>query len=210
MPPNCAQDPDKAGPSDPLAALEKTTQAQIHQKKVEVPRLDSLQSLSEQYNADPYTQSLRVRKQFRITKKLDKEKKEADDAVKNKYALPDELALVADDELIKEEAHEAFTLAKKERVLEESAAQRRIAVETGLASAIMRTSGPIRTAKSTRIDRGVKTGGPSVITSSRSGTLSSLRNRLLQTSHRKSDPFIGQNKSKPPDAKALGIITKKS
>src|ERR1700733_8388626 len=79
--------------TDPLAALEKTTDAQNHLTKVQVPRLESLQSVSEHYNSDPYSLSLKVRKRFREEKKLDKAKKAVDDGIRGKYALPEDLTL---------------------------------------------------------------------------------------------------------------------
>jgi len=198
-------DPDKAGPSDPLAALEKTTQANAYQKSVEVPRLEALQSLSEHYNSDPYTHSLRMRKHFRVAKKLDKARKDADDAVKDKYALPESLALVADDDAIKEEARDAFVRAKKERSADEMAKQRRLTAEVGL---LEQGLGPVRSSLQGRLSRPVR--GSRSATVAAAGASSSLRSRLLQSSVRSSDPFLKQDKSRPPDAKALGINVKKS
>lgn len=197
-------DPDKAGPSDPLAALEKTKQAQVHQNNVEVPRIEALQSLSEQYNADPYAHSLRVRKHFRIVKKLDKARKDADDSVRNKYALPEEFALVADDDAMKEEAREAFGKARRDYQADESARRRRMIAEVGT----IRESGPMRSSLSGR--PGKSAASIRTATASAAGASYSLRNRLLQNNVRKSDPFMRQDRSKPPDAKTLGINVKRS
>lgn len=180
----------------------------MHQTSVEVPRIEALQTLSEQYNSDPYTHSLRVRKHFRIAKKVDKAKKDADDAVKNRYALPEELALVADDDAIKEEAREAFSKARQEHLTDERARQRRVNAELGSLNQLPKGSGPVRTPGNKRLGKSVM--GSRSSTQAAAGASFSLRSRLLQSNVRSSDPFLKQNKSKPPDAKALGINVKKS
>jgi len=95
-------DSAKAGPSDPLAALEKTAEAVKYSAAVQAPRIESLQSLSDRYSADPYSHSMRMRKKFRIQKKIDKAQQAADDAVKSKYGLPETLGLVPDSEVAAE------------------------------------------------------------------------------------------------------------
>ena len=101
-------------PVDPLAALEKTTNAQNHLNQVQVPRLEALQSVSEHYNADPYSLSSKVRKRFREDKKIEKEKKAIDDALKGRYGLPETLALVAEDDESKLEAKSEWEKGKSE------------------------------------------------------------------------------------------------
>ncbi|KAF8199502.1 DUF572-domain-containing protein [Pholiota molesta] len=89
-------DTDKeSAPIDPLAALEKTTDAKNLMEKVQKPRIESLQSVSEHYNADPYSLSLKARKRFREEKKIEQSKRKADDAIKGRYALPTTLSLEA-------------------------------------------------------------------------------------------------------------------
>ena len=113
-----SKDPDKEGPSDPLATLEKETQAQTLLTAVQKPRVEALQSISDHYNDDPYAHSYRVRRYFRSEKKVEKTRKDVDDEMKNKYALPESVALVADDDTAKAEAREAF--ASFTRLLEQS------------------------------------------------------------------------------------------
>lgn len=97
---------------DPLAALEKTTSAETHLAKVQIPRLDELQTVSERFNADPYALSSKVRKQFREVKKVETAKRKADDLVKERYGLPSSLPLLEDDP---DAAREAKELWEKEQ-----------------------------------------------------------------------------------------------
>jgi len=99
---------------DPLASLEKATDAQNHLTKVQIPRLESLQSASERYNADPYAHSTRIRKRFREEKKIEQAKQKANDEIKGRYGLPASLSLVEDDEQAKQEAKEEWIKAKLE------------------------------------------------------------------------------------------------
>ncbi|EJU04850.1 DUF572-domain-containing protein, partial [Dacryopinax primogenitus] len=86
-------DPEAAGEADPLAALEKTTSALKRIDQVERPRIDSLQELSERRTADPYTVSSKLRKTFREEKKLLEAQRLADEGLKDKYGLNEEIKL---------------------------------------------------------------------------------------------------------------------
>ncbi|KAF5359166.1 hypothetical protein D9756_003171 [Leucocoprinus leucothites] len=120
-------DPDKKGtPDDPLAALEKTSEAQANLTKVQIPRLEALQSVSEHYNADPYSLSLKVRRKFREEKKIDQQKRKADDDLKGRYGLPASLSLLEDDAEAKEEAKSAWAEARQKLQSQEGAKRRRI------------------------------------------------------------------------------------
>ena len=113
----CLSDTDKAAASaDPLAALEKSTVAQNHAIKVQAPRLEELQQVSQQYNADPYAHSLRVRRRFREEKKVEKEKQKADDQLKGRYGLPASLTLLEDDAASTQEAREQWLREKRRNV----------------------------------------------------------------------------------------------
>ncbi|KAJ8503572.1 hypothetical protein ONZ45_g10746 [Pleurotus djamor] len=85
-----------AAPADPLASLEKSTDAQKNLTQVQVPRLESLQSVSDHYNSDPYTLSRKIRKRFREEKKVAAERQANDDALKGRYGLSETLKLVDD------------------------------------------------------------------------------------------------------------------
>ncbi|KAG6336361.1 hypothetical protein ID866_2718, partial [Astraeus odoratus] len=100
--------------TDPLTALEKSTDAQNHLMKVQMPRLDSLQGLSDHYNNDPYARSAVVRKHFRAEKKLEAAKRAADDQIKGRYALPESLKLIEDDVDARNEAREEWEKSRKE------------------------------------------------------------------------------------------------
>ncbi|KAG7088524.1 hypothetical protein E1B28_012507 [Marasmius oreades] len=123
----------KAESIDPLAALEKTTDAQNHHKNVQVPRLESLMDLSEQCNADPYSLSLKLRRQFRQDKKVRLEKEKEDGKVRDRYALPTTLKLAEDDEKALEEAKDQWTKARQKKLLLESK-QRKLPTMTSITS----------------------------------------------------------------------------
>lgn len=118
-----ATDTDKEGAVvDPLAALDKTVTAKHQIETVEKPRIESLQSLSEHYNSDPYSLSLKARKRFREEKKIEQAKAKADTQLKDRYGLATELTLVREnDDLIKE----AKTEWQKNRAEMESVSKRR-------------------------------------------------------------------------------------
>ncbi|KAF9039705.1 DUF572-domain-containing protein [Hymenopellis radicata] len=104
-----------SAPVDPLAALEKTTSAHIHLTQVQLPRLESLQTVADQFNADPYTLSSKVRKRFREDKKVDIAKRKADDTIKDRYALPSSLKLLEDSAQTAQEAKEQWAKAVESR-----------------------------------------------------------------------------------------------
>lgn len=159
-------------PVDPLAALEKTTDAQNHMKNVQIPRLDSLQTISDQYNADPYTLSTKVRKRFREEKKIELQKEKADDQIKGRYGLPATLRLLEDDEQAKQEAQKAWLEAKQEQQRLDRSKRRKLAVD------IVSMPSSIKP-KST----------PSSSGTASTNTLSSLRARILENTARKSSAF---------------------
>lgn len=97
-------------------ALEKTTSAQHHTEKVQKPRIESLQQLSEHYNADPYSLSAKARKRFREEKKLDKLNRAADSELKGRYGLPEDLSLAAENEATRREAKEAWEKQRDSRL----------------------------------------------------------------------------------------------
>ncbi|KAI0073676.1 DUF572-domain-containing protein [Panus rudis PR-1116 ss-1] len=130
------------GPVDPLAALEKSTDAQNHMNNVQKPRLEALQSLADHYGSDPYSLSLKARKKFRVDKKVEKEKQAADEVVKGKYGLPQELKLTEMDEEFKAQAKEDFEKGRRElRAREGSSGLKRKLVETTVVPRISSSSG---------------------------------------------------------------------
>ncbi|KAE9401449.1 DUF572-domain-containing protein [Gymnopus androsaceus JB14] len=130
-----------AGPADPLAALEKSTDAKNHQTKVQIPRLESLLDASDQYNSDPYSLSLKVRKHFREDKKIRKEKEKSDTQVKDRYALPTTLTLVDEDAETIKDAKEQWQKGREEILLRESK-RRKLAVETSITPSSSRSLRP--------------------------------------------------------------------
>lgn len=168
-------DPNE-GPVDPLAALEKSTDAKNHMEKVQMPRLESLQSLSDHYGSDPYSLSLKARKRFRVEKKEEAIKKAADDNLKDKYALPDTLKLTDESEELAARAKADW--AKGRELLEaQRSAKKRKLVETSTLPRI--PSLPSASSSSSK--------------SGSSSAVDSLRARILQNTARRS-----LSRSRPP------------
>ncbi|KAF8207577.1 hypothetical protein K438DRAFT_2013455 [Mycena galopus ATCC 62051] len=165
-----------AAPADPLASLEKTTDAQKGLVKAQ-DRLESLQEVSEHYNADPFLLSSKIRKRFREEKKVEKAKKAADDQIKDRYALPESLSLIEDDEKAAEDAKAEWARGRRELQLRESNKRRKLAVEI---TTIPTSSAPRRRPVSNR---------PAAV-----NPVASLRARVLENTARQSNPF-GRPKS---------------
>lgn len=117
---------EKAGGDDPLVALEKSTDAQNHMNKVEIPRLEALQTVADQYGTDPYALSRKVRKRFREEKKLDKVKQVEDDQLKGRYGLPEELKLAAETDETREQDKKDWLKAREELALRDGAKRRKL------------------------------------------------------------------------------------
>ena len=81
---------------------------------MQIPRLESLQEVSDRYNNDPYTLSSLVRKRFRAEKKIEAAKRAADDQLKGRYGLPETLQLAAEDDESKSEARQQWERARRE------------------------------------------------------------------------------------------------
>ncbi|KAF8072115.1 CWC16 protein [Lyophyllum atratum] len=177
-----------AAPVDPLAALEKTTNAQNHLTNVQAPRLESLQSLSEQYNADPYALSNKVRKRFREVKKVEKRKQRADDHIKGRYGLPASLSLLEEDEVSRNEAKEKWAHAQREVAAEES---NKLAVDiVSIPSSSSKATQPQRR-KSTSRNPPPK------------NPIDSLRARILENTARQTNPFKSQLTGSKDDSRIL-------
>ncbi|KAF9790336.1 CWC16 protein [Thelephora terrestris] len=104
----------KDKPVDPLAALEKSTESQNYLMKVQAPRLEEMQGLSDKYNEDPYAASVRARKKFREKKKVEKAKEAVDNAIKSRYGLPAGLKLLEDGSSEVDEAKREWLKARRE------------------------------------------------------------------------------------------------
>lgn len=139
--------------------------AQNHLTQVQVPRLEELQSVSEHYNSDPYSLSKSVKKRFRADKKVEKAKKSADDQIKGRYALPESLTLLADDDDAAKEAKEQWEKGRREVQLRD--AKRKTApVQTSLVATVPRRPHPYQSS--------------SKQSAASSTALNSLRARILQ------------------------------
>jgi coiled-coil domain-containing protein 130 len=173
----------KDKPADPLAALEKSTDAQTHVMKVQVPRLEAIQDLSDRYNEDPYAASVRARKRFRHEKKVDIAKKEVDDAIKGRYGLSEDLKLLEDGDDEKAAAKEEWVKGRLERHSRRDAKKRKLEVDRiGLVNTVKGSSGS---------------------GSSPSSALSSLRAKILENTAKRSVPSSGSGRAKHPDARLI-------
>ncbi|KAF9466461.1 DUF572-domain-containing protein [Collybia nuda] len=177
---------------DPLAALEKTTDAQNHLTNVQIPRLETLQTVSEHYNSDPYTLSTKVRKRFREEKKIEQRQRRMDDHIKGRYGLPASLSLVADDDESRQMAKEEWEHGKRELALRESSKRRKLAVEvvsipTSSARPGTSSAASISSLEASRLHR-----LPSQSKTSSTNVLNSLRARILENTARQSNPFNKQ------------------
>ncbi|EGN98987.1 hypothetical protein SERLA73DRAFT_181759 [Serpula lacrymans var. lacrymans S7.3] len=166
--------------ADPLATLEKTTDAQNYVAKVQIPRLETLQTASDHYNSDPYSLSTKARKRFREEKKIEIRKKAADDQIKGRYALPETFKLLEDDDEAREQAKEEWT---KRRLELETEMQRNTKKQKLIPpiSSITNSTSPRTSSAFTSNDK-----------------LRSLKARILENTSRKASSFTG-NKRKPPD-----------
>lgn len=85
-----------------------------------MPRIESLQEVSEHYNSDPYSLSSKARRKFREEKKIEMKKRQSDDVLKGRYGLPTNLSLVEDDVVAIQEAKEQWERGKRELQLRET------------------------------------------------------------------------------------------
>ncbi|KAI1797467.1 CWC16 protein [Ganoderma leucocontextum] len=190
-------DPNQ-GPVDPLAALEKSTDAQNHMNNVQVPRVEALQSLADHYGSDPYSHSLRVRKRFREQKKLDKAREDADEAIKSSYGLPEALALSKEDDKSILKAKEEWEQGRQAFEARESSKRRRLGAE--VVSVMPRISSSH--AFSGNGQSSHHASGSGIKTTNTSDPVSSLRAKILGNTARQ-----GLGRPKPPDSKsARGLV----
>ncbi|KAH8831301.1 DUF572-domain-containing protein [Flagelloscypha sp. PMI_526] len=111
--------------ADPLSSLEKTQTSLTNLKEVQLPRIESLQALSETKTSDPYTLSQKLRKTFREEKRVELKRKAEDDALKDKYGLPKEMKLDRETDETVKEAKEEWVKARAHVENEERQAKRR-------------------------------------------------------------------------------------
>jgi coiled-coil domain-containing protein 130 len=109
-----------------LSTLEKQTEALNNARKVQAPRLEELQAVSDAFNSDPYTLSLKARRRFRTGKKVDMIHTAQDNALKDRYSLPSDLALVREDESSLADALVEWRKAKAASASAESSRRRKL------------------------------------------------------------------------------------
>lgn len=135
-----------------------------------MPRIESLQQLSEHYNADPYSLSSKVRKRFREEKKVEKLKQKADDELKGRYGLPETLSLVPEDDESRQAAKDEWDKGVRELESRRQAKRQRTGLQGPLSSSSRKPT-------------------------QSSGGLTSLRARILENTARRSLPRVGQTGS---------------
>lgn len=141
-----------------------------------MPRLESLQSVSEHYNSDPYSLSSKVRKRFRAEKKAEKEKQAVDDLIKGRYGLPETLPLVDDDDDVKSEAKEGWEKGRRELGMRRDAKRQRLSLETSL---------PVSSTSKISHSRSMSS-NPQSRSSQSNDVVTSLRARILENTSRQS------------------------
>ncbi|KIY46199.1 DUF572-domain-containing protein [Fistulina hepatica ATCC 64428] len=166
-----------AAPVDPLAALEKTTDAQNNLTKVQMPRIEELQHASEHYNADPYMLSVKARNHFREEKKIESRKRETDNAIRDRYALPETLHLADEGEVELREAKEAWMQGRLELEQRQSRATKRQKLAGSIISSVM-PSGSSAKASSSR--------GRGTSLMAKTAKLNALQERILGNTARRS------------------------
>lgn len=76
--------------------------------------MEEMQGMSDKYNEDPYTASVRARKKFREEKKVEKAKEAADNTIKSRYGLPAELKLLEEGSAEVDEAKREWLKARRD------------------------------------------------------------------------------------------------
>ncbi|KZT73485.1 DUF572-domain-containing protein [Daedalea quercina L-15889] len=179
-----------AGPVDPLAALEKSTDAKNYATQVQIPRLEALQTVSDHYGSDPYSLSRKARKRFREEKKIEKARQESDDKLKNAYGLPKTLALTAESEESKAEAKELWREEKQAQRERDEAKRRKLSHDVALPSRVGSKSSS-RVAPLAKARDSPASGSAAA----------SLRAKILENTARRSQPIGLSGRTKPPDIK---------
>jgi coiled-coil domain-containing protein 130 len=181
-------DPNQVEPPDAFSTLEKTTTAQNMVNQIQKPRISELADLSDRNNADPYALSLKLRRTFREQKKVDQKRKAAEDALKEKYALPRDLELVAEDD-VREEAKQSWKQGRKEW---EERKAKKLRLEPSSGSLGLTSSRKAST--SSRVSGSGTRPPPSLISS------------ILANSARRRDPLAASGRSRQTQ-NGIGIVT---
>jgi coiled-coil domain-containing protein 130 len=165
------------------------------------PRLSSLQELSERNSADPYTLSSKLRRKFRAEKKEDRAKQEEETSVRNRYALPEELKLVPEDE-VREEASRGWQERRKDWESEEGGKRLR------LANDLNDGDDPDETPSLSHTSR--MRAKPKASAIGLSGASTTLRRTILANTARKRDPFqAGSSVGAFTRPKVVGVIVRR-
>lgn len=127
-------------------------------------------------------------------KKIEKAQKAADDEVKGRYALPETLKLIREDEDSKAEAKGEWNKERQKYLALENAQKRQLQAEIG---SLQITPSSSKGAPSGERRRRILPASTISSTSSAAGAVMSLRSRLLQNTIRQSDPFLSQRRSTP-------------
>jgi len=188
---------------DPFAAVEKTTASLNHVNQVQQPRISTLEDLSARQSADPYTLSTKLRRTFREEKKVLRRKREEEEGVLDRYALPKRLGLVSEDD-VREEAKVEWDKGRKDWEREEVGKRRML--EDDLKARIRTPS--VASSKS----RPTSSSSRKMISAaSATRPQDALASRLILNSMRATKPFpLGASgSSQKPRAKDVGVVVRK-
>ena len=158
--------------------------------------MDDIQDLSARRNTDPDALSSKLRNTFRAVKKADKRKREEEDGVRDKFALPKTLALVSEED-VREEAREEWERSRMEFQRDEDVRRKRFEAQHGTLGLNER-----RRAKPT------STSAP-ITQQSRVVPAHSLASTILRNSLKRKDPFGSGTGSGRLSAKDVGILSKR-
>ncbi|KZT56939.1 DUF572-domain-containing protein [Calocera cornea HHB12733] len=181
-----------AGEADPLASLEKTTNAVQMMEKVSVPRIEELQEFSERRTADPYALSSKLRRSFREEKRVLQAQQRADEGLREKYGISEEIKLLATPregparEREEEEAEE-WRARRRDWHADEEAKRRMLEAESGFVVGVQGKG------KARSIGIGKVDGVQGVLRrkdKEKNATVDKLKATLLRNTARKSDPFV--------------------
>jgi len=212
--------PESSTAPDAFTSVEKTTAAEHNLTNVIKPRISSLAELSSRRNTDPYALSSGLRRTFREAKKVDKKIRAEEKGVRDKFALPEDLVLVREDD-VRDEAREEWERGRRDWEREEDVRRKRIESQYGTLS--LNDLAPSTSAKgkprvtSTSSVSSKRAAITKALSQHSSAASTILASTVLRNSLKRKDPFLssaslgGKSSSvSRPKAKDVGIMSRRS
>jgi coiled-coil domain-containing protein 130 len=129
---------------------------------------------------------------------LDKAKKEVDDGIRGKYALPEDLTLVEEDEETKKDAKEEWEKGRRQLRLQEGSKRRKLGLGLEATTTSSSTTRRLLAPSSSLSKSKVAPSDP----------VASLRARILSNTARQADSFTS-NRQKPLGLKESSIMIRR-